>query len=157
MAVAALIENAVTGVRTGGGPALIRLVVPRLSGHSGQDTQTYKSAAEIAAERQRDPLEKLRAQLVPEQVSAADWDLEISQARQSVLEALANVERQSAPDPARVRRYLFSEIAADGSIELQRQGGTRCDGVVLPPAHCATESARSTQQFGYRRAPHAGA
>src|ERR1700734_742331 len=59
MAVATLIENAVTGVRTGGGPALIRVVVPRLSGHSGQDTQTYKSAVEIAAERQRDPLEKL--------------------------------------------------------------------------------------------------
>ena len=56
MAAAALIENAVTGVRSGGGPALIRLAVPRLSGHSGQDTQTYKSAAEIAAERQRDPL-----------------------------------------------------------------------------------------------------
>jgi 2-oxoisovalerate dehydrogenase E1 component len=133
MAVAALIENAVTGVRTGGGPALIRVVVPRLSGHSGQDTQTYKSAAEIAAERQRDPLEKLRTRLVPEQISAADWDLEISQARQSVLEALAKVERHSAPDPARVRRYLFSEIAADGSIELQRQGGTRCEGVVPPP------------------------
>src|SRR5260221_10449914 len=65
MTAAALIENAVTGVRSGGGPALIRLVVPRLSGHSGQDTQTYKGAEEIAAEKARDPLEKLRAQLVP--------------------------------------------------------------------------------------------
>ena len=53
MAVAALIDNAVTGVRSGGGPALLRLAVPRLSGHSGQDTQTYKSAGEIAAERER--------------------------------------------------------------------------------------------------------
>src|SRR6202167_4245688 len=44
MAVAGLIANAVMGVRSGGGPALLRLVVPRLSGHSGQDTQTYKSA-----------------------------------------------------------------------------------------------------------------
>jgi 2-oxoisovalerate dehydrogenase E1 component len=56
---AALIENAVTGVRSGGGPALIRLKVPRLSGHSGQDTQAYKSAAEIAAERERDPLHEV--------------------------------------------------------------------------------------------------
>src|SRR4030081_3487736 len=77
MAVAALIENAVTGVRSGGGPALIRLAVPRLSGHSGQDTQAYKSAAEIAAEKKREPLAKLRAQLVPQIVSAVDWDLEI--------------------------------------------------------------------------------
>src|ERR1700723_1996127 len=76
-AVAALIENAVTPVRGGGGPALLRLKVPRLCGHSGQDTQTYKSAVEIAAEKQRDPLEKLRAQLVPRFLAAADWEFEI--------------------------------------------------------------------------------
>src|SRR6266851_7162489 len=133
MAAAALIENAVTGVRSGGGPAPIRLVVPRLSGHSGQDTQTYKSAGEIAAENERDPFEKLRAQLVPDIVSSADWDLEIAQAHHAVAEALAAVERRSAPDPGRVRRYLFSEIAADGSVEVQQQGGTYGEGVVPPP------------------------
>src|SRR6202162_4137068 len=99
MAVAALIENAVTGVRSGGGPALIRLAVPRLSGHSGQDTQTYKSAGEIAAEKERDPVEKLRAQLVPSIVSAVDWDREIAQGRQAVADALAAVEQRSTPDP----------------------------------------------------------
>src|SRR6202790_3578568 len=133
LAAAALIENAVTGVRSDGGPALIRLAVPRLSGHSGQDTQTYKSAGEIAAEKERDPLVKLRTQLVPQLLSAADWDLEIAQARQAVAEALAAVERRSTPDPARVRRYVFSEIAADGSIDLQQQGGTFGDGIVPPP------------------------
>jgi 2-oxoisovalerate dehydrogenase E1 component len=133
MAAAELIEDAVTQVRSGEGPALIRLVVPRLSGHSGQDTQTYKSAAEIAAERERDPLEKLRARLVPDLVSAVDWDLEIALGRQAVAEALAAVERRGAPDPGRVRRYLFSEMAADGSIELQQQGGIRCEGAAPPP------------------------
>src|SRR6202035_5384806 len=114
MAAAQLIEDAVTQVRSCEGPALIRLVVPRLSGHSGQDTQTYKSAAEIAAERERDPLEKLRAQLVPEQLPAADWDLVLAQGRQAVADALAAVEQCSTPDPARVRRYVFSEVAANG-------------------------------------------
>ena len=133
LAVAALIENAVDGVRSGAGPALLRVVVPRLSGHSGQDTQTYKSAGEIAAERARDPLQKLRAQVVPELVSAAAWDLDLAQGRQAVAAALARVERFSAPDPARVRRYLFSETAADGSIDLQQQGGVRGAGVVPPP------------------------
>ena len=133
MSAAALIETAVTFVRSGGGPALIRLLVPRLSGHSGQDTQTYKSAGEIAAEKARDPLERLRGQLVPDFVSAADWDLEIAQGRQAVMEALALVERRSAPAAARVRRYVFSEAAADGSLDLQQQGGTRCEGIVPPP------------------------
>src|ERR1700733_6420154 len=133
IAVAGLIADAVTGVRLGGGPALIRLLVPRLSGHSGQDTQTYKSADEIAAERERDPLAKLRAQLVPDVVSAADWDLEVGQGRHAVAEALAAVEGRSAPDPGRIRRYLFSESAADGSIDLQQQGGILCEGFVPSP------------------------
>jgi 2-oxoisovalerate dehydrogenase E1 component len=133
MAVAGLIADAVTGVRSGGGPALLRLLVPRLSGHSGQDTQAYKSAAEIAAERERDPLAKLRAQLVPDLVSAVDWDFDVAQGRRAVAEALAAVEGRSAPDPGSVRRHLFSESAADGSIDLQQQGGIRCDGVVPPP------------------------
>ena len=133
MTVAELIADAVTGVRSGGGPALLRLLVPRLSGHSGQDTQAYKSAAEIAAERERDPLARLRAQLVPDLVSAVDWDFDVAQGRRAVAEALAAVEGRSAPDPGSVRRHLFSESAADGSIDLQQQGGIRCDGVVPSP------------------------
>ena len=39
------IAEAVAAVRTWEGPVLLRLRVPRLSGHSGQDTQTYKPAA----------------------------------------------------------------------------------------------------------------
>jgi 2-oxoisovalerate dehydrogenase E1 component len=130
MAAADLIEDAVTGVRSGGGPALIRLMVPRLSGHSGQDTQTYKSAAEIAAERERDPLEKLRGQLVPREVSDAEWDLEIARGREAVAQALAQVEALPTPDPSRARRYVFSENTQDGNLELQQQGGIRCEGVV---------------------------
>jgi 2-oxoisovalerate dehydrogenase E1 component len=133
MGAADLIENAVTSVRAGEGPALLRFKVPRLSGHSGQDTQTYKSAQEIATEVARDPLSKLREQLVPRKISAADWDLEIAQGRELVAEALAEVEKTSPPDPARVNRYMFSETDADGSIDLQQQGGIRCDGFIPAP------------------------
>ena len=88
------------GVRSGEGPALIRLLVPRLSGHSGQDTQTYKSAEEIAAEKVRDPLRKLREQLVPRTLSQADWDLEISEARALVAR---DADRCRAARIARIR------------------------------------------------------
>src|SRR5450631_530234 len=132
-AAAALIQNAVAGVRSGDGPALIRLIVPRLSGHSGQDTQAYKSASEIAAERERDPLAKLRDQLVPHTISSADWDQEITQGREAVAQALANVERRAAPDLKRVQRYVFSEVDINSAIDLQQQGGIRCAGVVPSP------------------------
>ena len=130
---AALIKDAVAGVRSGEGPALIRLLVPRLSGHSGQDTQTYKSAEEIAAEKARDPLTKLREQLVPRILSHADWELEISEARSLVARTLIDVERRAAPDPKRILRHVFSETRTDGSLDLQQQGGLRCAGIEPAP------------------------
>src|SRR5213075_1595005 len=57
---ARLVKDAVSDVRTKRSPALLRLTVPRLEGHSFQDTQTYKSRAEIEAEWARDPLPKLK-------------------------------------------------------------------------------------------------
>src|SRR5271156_4805173 len=153
MAVAGLITDAVAAVRAGGGPSLVRLLVPRLSGHSGQDTQTYKSAAEIAAERERDPLARMQAQLVPDLLSAADWDFEMAQGRHAVAEALAAVEGRSAPDARSVRRYLFSESAADGSIDLQQQGGIRCEGIVPSPGtvHASPQGPRINLVTAVRR------
>src|SRR6202012_1265944 len=104
-----------------------------LSGHSGQDTQAYKSAEEIAAEKARDPLTKLREQLVPHTVSQADWDREVSEARALVARTLIDVERRAAPDPKRIQRYVFSETRADGSLDLQQQGGLRGAGVEPAP------------------------
>src|SRR5262245_6157331 len=46
----AVIKEAIDYVRAGRGPALLRLSVPRLCGHSGQDTQAYKSAEMIEEE-----------------------------------------------------------------------------------------------------------
>src|SRR6476659_7878917 len=42
-----LVGEAVAHVRRAQAPAMLRLSVPRLEGHSAQDTQTYKSKAEI--------------------------------------------------------------------------------------------------------------
>ncbi len=132
LAAAALIEAAVRGVRAGNGPALLRLVVPRLSGHSGQDTQAYKEAAAIEAERARDPWLRLHAQLVPAILNADEWNAEAERARVAVATALARIEQRAAPDVARVRRYVFAETTADGLPDLQLQGGIWADGAQLP-------------------------
>src|SRR5262249_3438332 len=46
-----LVYTGVTAVRSGQGPGLLRLTVPRLSGHSSVDNQAYKSEAVVAEER----------------------------------------------------------------------------------------------------------
>lgn len=132
-ATAALIESAVARVRAGGDPVLLRVSVPRLAGHSGQDTQAYRTADELAVEKARDPLGKLRTQLVPDIVSAVEWDDAIARGQRAVAQALAAVERRRGPDPRLVQRYMVSETAADGRVEVQQQGGLYGADLVPPP------------------------
>jgi 2-oxoisovalerate dehydrogenase E1 component len=129
LAAAALIEDAVAGVRAGGGPAFLRLTVPRLSGHSGQDTQTYKGQNVISAEQQRDPFQRLHGQLVPDRMTSAEWDAAVTEARAAVAAALQRVERRDEPAASRVQRYLFTETTADGSVYVQGQGGILGEGI----------------------------
>ncbi|MGE0582819.1 MAG: transketolase C-terminal domain-containing protein [Steroidobacteraceae bacterium] len=130
---ALLMAQALAGVRAGEGPALLRLTVPRLSGHSGQDAQAYKSADEIAAERARDPLIGLRARIVPALLGESAWTALEQRASERVERALAAVEQRAQPDAAQVTRHAFSERRADGTPDAQRQGGLRGDGIEPRP------------------------
>ncbi len=126
---ASQIQHAVEVVRRGQGPALLRIQVPRLAGHSGQDTQAYRSPQEIAAELERDPLPRLREQLVPRVISAEAWALLQQRASEEVEQALARVEQRAEPDAQTTVRFSFSEHLPDGSVEVQEQGGMLADGV----------------------------
>ena len=111
-------------VRAGAGPALVRLTVPRLSGHSAQDTQKYKSDMQIRAERARDPLPRLREFVIEESLMTdSDWAETTQRVQDEVMAALASVRQRAQPDPARIQRYVFSETGLDGRPELQQQGG----------------------------------
>ena len=81
---AVLIHEAVAYTRQWQGPALLRLTVPRLSGHSSVDTQAYKSKEELDAEWERDPIVALNHYLVPTLMSKAEWHEMVMQAMQSV-------------------------------------------------------------------------
>jgi 2-oxoisovalerate dehydrogenase E1 component len=132
-AAATLIEKSIAAVRAGDGPVLLRLTVPRLSGHSGQDTQAYKSSEEVAAEQARDPLLRLRAQIVPRIVAEAEWKALELEAQAEVEAALLRIEARPAAEMDAATRYAFTEYRDDGSLELQRQGGLLAEGI-LPAA-----------------------
>ncbi len=125
-----LTQRAVAQVRAARSPLLLRLTVPRLSGHSGQDTQAYKSADTLRAERARDPLTRLREFLVPALLGDGEW-LEIAaRARLEVETAVAGALARPLPDAQQLTHYVFSHSAA-GQRELQQQGGLAPDGYVF--------------------------
>ncbi|MFH5776653.1 transketolase C-terminal domain-containing protein [Paracoccus sp. NGMCC 1.201697] len=125
---AGLVADAVAFVRDERAPALLRLTVPRLEGHSFQDTQAYKPAALVAAEQARDPWPKLRAHLVPGRISASEWDAAIARAAQTVEAARIAAEARPVSDPASILRHVFYEG------EIQQVGGLMPQGWTPPPA-----------------------
>jgi 2-oxoisovalerate dehydrogenase E1 component len=152
-AAAALIGEAVATVRGGNGPVLLRLRVPRLSGHSVQDTQAYKGAEELAAERARDPLLALRRLLVPSELGTNEWASLEDAAAAEVGAALERIEARAPLDASTVTRHVFTERRDDGSLDLQVQGGQRAEGVTLPAGSPAPrpEGARINMLTAIRR------
>ena len=102
------LSGALAAARGDRAPALVRLSVPRLSGHSGQDSQAYKGEQILAAERGRDPLPKLRRYLVPAVLSDAEWRQLETEAASTVAAARAEAEGRPQPDAARVREFVFA-------------------------------------------------
>jgi 2-oxoisovalerate dehydrogenase E1 component len=129
-----LIKEVIHYVRSGRGPALLRLTVPRLCGHSGQDTQAYKSPDFVEEEHARDPLDKLYHYLVPALFTEVDWHELDSSAHQEVQTALEAALQRPDPDPAAVTRYIFAETKPDGSADLQKVGGLAREGQRFPPS-----------------------
>ena len=124
---AELLFQAVSHVRSGEGPALLRLTVPRLSGHSSIDNQAYKTESEKEAEWAQDPLLALHDYLVPALFDEAGWrDLQ-ENAATLVQEACVAALAQPLPDVATVHTYVWSDPA-----HPQGMGGLVGAGIELP-------------------------
>ncbi|MFN9422814.1 transketolase C-terminal domain-containing protein, partial [Gemmatimonas sp.] len=133
------LADAVAHVRGGGGPALVRLTVPRLSSHSGPDNQKgYRTDEEIAADLARDPLPRLREYLVPAVMSAGEWAALEGDVARDVQVALEAARARGNPDPRTVAQHVFAdehapteamgglsraERAALGGTDVPQEGG----------------------------------
>jgi len=134
---ARLLGEAVDHVRGREGPALLRLTVPRLQGHSAQDTQTYKSEDFVQSEWARDPLPKLKSYLVGWLLSENEWDALAREAEAAVETARVEAEAREVSDPEKVTTHVFY----DG--EMQQRGGQWTKGYRAPSS---TEAPRPEGQ-----------
>jgi 2-oxoisovalerate dehydrogenase E1 component len=121
-----VIQEGVLHVRSGKGPCLLRMRVPRLEGHTFIDDQSYKSADLRAQEAEQDPITQVKAYLLSGYLTPLEWkDLE-DQIQQDARQALAEAEASPQPDPDQAMRNVFYE----GNAPLQ--GGLRPEGAMIP-------------------------
>ncbi|MDQ7029958.1 MAG: transketolase C-terminal domain-containing protein, partial [Ardenticatenia bacterium] len=121
------LHAAVTHVRSGEGPALLRVTVPRLRGHSFTDNQAYKPEEVRREEEARDPLRRLREYLVPAHMSSDTWETLEQEVRCHIEAVVEEVRARPEPDPASVTRHVFFEEVP------QQQGGLLPEGMLPPP------------------------
>ncbi len=124
---AALVETAVAYVREGKGAGLLRLTVPRLSGHSSVDNQAYKTEAERTAEWERDPLTALHEYLVPAAMSERAWGELRGQVTKEVAAARDKALAQPRPDQRTVTQFVFSDRERPQVV-----GGLVSEAIALP-------------------------
>ena len=123
---ATLLEESVDYVRERKGPAMIRLTVPRLNGHSYQDNQAYKDEQLIEKEQKMDPLEKLREYMVPDRITERTWKNWEKKAKETIEEAAEAALSRPEPDAGQTERYAFADD------EIQQIGGLAVEGHDFP-------------------------
>ena len=123
-----LIQEAVQYVRSGTGPCLLHLRVPRLMGHTFIDNQAYRTEEELAVDELRDPihgLEELLGEVVLNSLrDSAEAELE---------HALEAARALPEPDPATATSYLFYDGNAQKVGGLTPELGPRTDPVPKDP------------------------
>jgi TPP-dependent pyruvate/acetoin dehydrogenase alpha subunit len=102
LAVYASAADAIETLRRGEGPYLLECMTFRLAGHFVGDAQQYRSKEELAANRDKCPIERLKRHLMEHGVGAAELDAIGEQARSEMQRAAAGARGAAPPDPATV-------------------------------------------------------
>lgn len=109
-------RKAVERARQGEGPSLIVTHVPRLLPHSSSDDQRkYRPEDELAADRERDPLLVLKAQLLEAGLAReGDFAAVDDQVAQVIGEEARRALEAEPPEAATARRHVYAEEVLPG-------------------------------------------
>ncbi|MER7691960.1 dehydrogenase E1 component subunit alpha/beta [Streptomyces sp. NPDC097610] len=146
LAVTGMMTDVVEGIRQGGGPVLVEAETYRWHGHYEGDPQRYRSAEEVAAAKERDPLLVARRHLaaagvgesladavdqeIDKEITAAvEWARSLPEPAPETLHDFVFAPRAPLPEPAplpadaeifrsmdAVRLALEHELTADPSV-----------------------------------------
>jgi 2-oxoisovalerate dehydrogenase E1 component len=124
-----LISKTLEHVREKQSPALLRVRVPRLCGHSGADNQSYKTQEQKDEEISRDPVEKLKAMFIRKKYTTEEeWTEFVAAVEADVRAACASALEQDQPAPEDALSLLF-----DNGTRA-KHGGLAAAGIEPPSA-----------------------
>lgn len=110
LAVRAVAQEAVARARAGEGPTLIEALTYRFRGHSLADPDELRTKAEKEYWLTRDPIKKLAAYLIEQNLAEQEELKEIERKIQGVVdEAVQFAESSPEPDPSELHRYIFAD------------------------------------------------
>ena len=94
--------------RSGMGPSFVICDTYRFGGHHVSDKQDYKSAAEATLWRERDPIEKVRTQMLADGTDAAELESIQAAVRAIVDDAVAFARSASEPPPQDLTNDVYA-------------------------------------------------
>jgi pyruvate dehydrogenase E1 component alpha subunit len=100
--------NAIAGVRSGSGPYFLECMTHRMAGHFVGDAQNYRSKEELAAMKDKCPIERLKRHLIEQGATESEFVTLSEEAREEVLQAVALARADPRPDPATVLEFVYS-------------------------------------------------
>jgi TPP-dependent pyruvate/acetoin dehydrogenase alpha subunit len=104
-------RGAIETLRRGAGPYLLECMTFRMAGHYVGDAQQYRSKEELAANREKCPIERLKRYLVERGVNPDELDAIGDRARNEVLRAVERARAAPRPDAATVLEYVYRSPA----------------------------------------------
>jgi pyruvate dehydrogenase E1 component alpha subunit len=102
---------AIETLRGGEGPYLLECMTFRMAGHYVGDAQQYRSKEELAAVRQKCPIERLKRHLMERGVTQEELDAIGERAKQEVQQAVDRARAAPRPDPATVLNDVYRSPA----------------------------------------------
>lgn len=110
LAVRSVATEAVSRARAGEGPTLIEALTYRFRGHSLADPDEMRSKEEKEFWFSRDPIKKLAAYLVEQNLASQEELKDIERKIQATVdEAVKFAESSPEPDPSELHRFIFAE------------------------------------------------
>jgi pyruvate dehydrogenase E1 component alpha subunit len=102
--------EAIARARAGEGPTLIEALTYRFRGHSLADPDEMRAKAEKEFWFARDPIKKLAADLIEQNLAEQEELKAIERKIQAVIdEAVKVAESSPEPDPSELYRFVFAE------------------------------------------------